>query len=208
MNKKVVAGILIIAAIILIIAAILYSTAPKPAVFSDDPKDWVVKDGKNRTIDVIEATKGASRIDVNGQQYETAAIGTVFELEGWYQGNYFKDAYDANGKTVMRISPSMIPGDGIMEGFVMARIENDAPYLYIFLDSDWKSAIPNTGVYWGKRYQNKSPFDFSKEVSPGVYLNRIPDDPARFEPGYSAHWGGAWIGDLRDDDKSTIISLN
>ena len=203
MDKKVVIGVIVIA--LLLTVSVWWLLRPKPIVWSDEPEDWVKKDGKVRHIDVLEATKAASRMDVNGQQYETETIGTVFETEGWYQGNNFKTEYVVDDKVLMRITPDMTPGDGVIEGFVMERIE-DVPYILIFLDEDWKNTIPNTMIYWGKRRQMEALFDFTQEVSSGVYLNKVPDDPERFEGG--THWGGAWIGELKEDETSTIISFN
>ncbi len=204
MDKRVVIGLVIAG---LLILGFIFLMRPRPVVWSENPEDWVKKDGKVMTIDVIEATKGKSRMDFNGQQYETETIGTVFETEGWYNGNYFKTEYVENGRPVMRINQDMVPGDGIIEGFVVERLEPE-PFLYVFLDEDWKQALPNTMVYWGKRRQLERAFDFGQEVSSGIYMNKLADDPSRFENNFATHHGGAWIGYLADDKTSTILSFN
>ncbi|MEM4247461.1 MAG: hypothetical protein QXF14_04020 [Candidatus Woesearchaeota archaeon] len=207
MSKKVAVAIILIAAIIIVLALVLLLTRPKPAVFSDDPKDWVVSEGRNRTVDVVIATKGDSHMDANGQQYDTATIGTVFASQGWYRGVQFRNSYAQNGKTLMRVGPSMIPNDGVLDGFIMEKLGQDGPKLYVFLDEDWKKSFPRAAVYWGKNYQFDTPFDFTKSVADGIYLNIVPDDPERFENNYAIHLGGAWAGDLRDDETSTLVAL-
>jgi len=196
-----------ISLIVIIILALIIINIPKKA-YSDDPKTWITTKGAEKEIDVEKATQGQSYFNRDvGQQYETETIGTAFDSEGWYKGNYFKREYIENNKIIMSIGNEIKPNDGIIDGFVMERIENNIPYLYIFLDEDWKNQVENTYIYWGKTYQNKKIFDFSLIASKGIYVNKVKDDENRFQNNYGLHMGGAYVGDLRDDDKSTIISF-
>ena len=196
----------------LIIAAlvIIYALYPKQDTFSDNPQDWINDKGKGvKEIDVEEATVGAGYIDKNSLQYETFDIGTAFTFEGWYKGNYFETEYvDENGATKMRISQDMKPFDGIPEGFIIEKIEENKPIAYIFLDNDWRNKIKESIIYWGKGYQNEQPFDFSQQADKGIYVNMIEDDPNRFQNNYNLKDGGIWVGHLDDTKTSTLISFS
>ena len=76
------------------------------------------------------------------------------------------------------------------------------------LDEYWKAQFPNTKVYFGKEYENNVSFDFINEIREGVYLTKVKDDQSRFLTNYSIHQGGFYIGDLREDEYSTLISIN
>ncbi len=175
--------------------------------YSEDPKTWVDDKGKGRIeVNVDKVTLGEGFITDNGEQYETADIETVFDYDGWYKGNYFKRAYYEGGKKVMSINPEMKPDDGIIEGFVLERFEDDIPYLYIFLDEDWKNEIPDTKVHWGYRFQNKVDYIFDNQISNGVYMVKIEDEMARFENNAPLRMGGVYVGDWREDN-STVIAF-
>ena len=194
--------------LVIILLALVIINIPKKDSYSEEPKLWIETKGSEKEINVEKATDGQSHFDRDmGQQYETETIGTAFDLEGWYKGNYFKREYMEDNRVTIRISNEMQPNDGVIEGFVMEKIENNIPYLYIFLDEDWKNNVENTNIYWGRSYQNKKIFDFSSQISAGIYMNKVKDDENRFQNNYGLHIGGVYAGDLRDDDKSTIISF-
>lgn len=201
-------GLLFIAIVIFSIVQLVIKK-PRIEYYNDDPKTWVDdKPGNIKEISVDKVTKGESYVDAGGdQQYITAEIGTVFDLDGWYKGEYFKDYYeDENRNILIKIGQDVIPGDGIMEGFIIEKFENKEPFAYIFLDEDWKNKLPLTKIYWGKSFQNQKEFSFT-EVSEGVYMDKIKDDPARFEGHYSLHHGGIMVGVL-GEEKSTLIVSN
>lgn len=140
-----------------------------------------------------------------GQQYRDGNIKTAFDYEGWYKGDYFRRDYYENGKKVMSINSKMKPNDGVIEGFILQKIEDDAPYLYIFLDEDWKNEIPNTKVHWGFMYRNELKFTFNS-VSKGIYMMKIEDDEDRFDNNYTLSSGGVYVGDWNENN-STVISF-
>ncbi|MBI2138817.1 hypothetical protein HYU13_04460 [Candidatus Woesearchaeota archaeon] len=195
---------------VLVVGAGFFLFFPREPYYSDDPKDWIEnKEGNVKEINIKEATSGKGYIDFNGLQYETEAFGTVFSYDGWYQGNYFRDQYTdpAEERVLMRIGPSMKPHDGVIEGFIIEKVKDGKPLLFIFLDNDWRNNVQNTTIFWGKAYQNDKLFNFSFEVSKGVYLDWVEDDAERFENNYNIHNGGVWVGELKENRKSTIIGL-
>lgn len=213
MQKKVIFGLLIIIVSLVLISTVVILNLPKQPeklVYSDDPKTWVIdKPGGVKEVSVDKVTKGESYTDFNGQQYVTSNIGTVFSYEGWYKGQQFRREFiDSKGQNIMKISQNMKPYDGVIEGFIVERIEGNKVYAYIFLDEDWKNKVDNTRIYWGKTYQLDKDFDFSSTISPGVYTNKIEDDPNRFENNYNIHQGGIWVGDLKEETGSTVISFS
>jgi hypothetical protein len=144
----------------------------------------------------------------NSLQYETDNIGTVFSISGFYEGESFIGEYrDAANRTRMKITPSMQPGNGIAEGYIAELVIDGEPTLFIFVDEDWKDQIPDTKIYFGRSFENEIEFDFENptEKKNGVYMMRVLDDPKRFENNFSTHFGGVYLGDLREDNRSTLI---
>lgn len=166
----------------------------------------IVTQGAFKEINVEQITHKTSIIDAVGQQH--MQLKTVFTYEGWYHGNHFVSIYDDEGIPTMRITEKMNPSDGVIEGFVLETIEDGKPYLSIFLDEDWKQQLPGTQLYWGKTFQNRQLFDFTKRLESGVYMNKVADDMQRFENNYSLHYGGLYVGMLKDDGNSTVIKFN
>tara|TARA_Y100000310_G_C20679711_1_gene815174 strand:+ start:1116 stop:1736 length:621 start_codon:yes stop_codon:yes gene_type:complete len=206
MNKKWImwSGVVLV---VLVTAGIIF-LKPVSREYSPDPATWIESNGGVSSIDVSRATRGKGYLDTNGLQYETDEIGTVFTLEGWYGGEYFKNEYvDENGRVLMRITEHMKPGDGIPEGFILEKIENNKPTIHIFLDNDWRKKIAKTAIYWGVAYENEEPFDFSEDIR-GIYHNTVEDDAERFQNNFNLHSGGVWVGNLKEDETSTIISLS
>lgn len=212
MQKKVFFSVLAIVFSLILISTFIVLNIPEEETYeySDDPKTWVeTKPDGVREVSVDKVTGGESYTDFNGQQYVTSNIGTVFSYEGWYKGEQFRREYiDNKGLKIMRIDPNMKPRDGVIEGFIVERIEDDKVYVYIFLDEDWKNKVQNTRIYWGVTYQMDKDFDFSFSISPGIYMNKIEDDPNRFENNYNIHEGGIWVGDLKEKNGSTVISFS
>ena len=165
MNKKVlimlVSGLVVILIIILVSMFLLQPEKETP-YYSDNPSDWISSKAAGvKEISIDKATKGEGYIDDNGQQYDAIDIGTVFTYEGWYKGVRFRrELSDEDGNMIMRINQEMNPRDGVIEGFIIERIEEGKIYAYIFLDDDWKESVENTIIYWGKHYQLDKDFDF------------------------------------------------
>ena len=177
-------------------------------LYSNNPKKWIEEGPTSNVINVEKATKGGSYVDQIGEQ-QYKEIGTMFSSEGWYKGVYFiKEYSDEKGIVKMRITTNLDPENGILEGYLVERLEDDNLYAYIFLDEDWKRKFPNAMIYWGESYQHNQSFDFTNKVKEGIYLTKVKDDNERFLLDYSIHKGGFYIGDLRDNEFSTIISYN
>lgn len=200
-----------ILALILILAVgfnIFYFYFTSENYYSNNPKKWVDDIGSSKILDVKEATRGGAYVDnIGEQQYKE--IGTMFSSEGWYKGEYFiKEYIDENNILKIKITNNMTPNDGVLEGYLVERMEEEKLYAYVFLDSDWKEQFPNSEIYWGGNYQNNITFDFENEVSKGIFLTKIEDDMDRFKLNFSIHQGGFYIGDLREDELSTILSYS
>ena len=174
---------------------------PKPT-YSDDPATWIEEKGAIREISVDKITKGASYHSSLGQQYDDGTISTAFDYEGFYKGSYFRREYkDEDGNLLMRITPEMSPTNGIIEGFIVEKIEDNKPIAYIFLDEDWKQKVGTTYIFWGATFQNERIYDF-KEVSKGVYMEQIEDDSSRFTRNYKLNHGGIIVGDITPEKKA------
>jgi hypothetical protein len=120
------------------------------------------------------------------------------------------------GIALMRVSRNMTPGDGVVEGFIVERINdysNNNISAFIFLDSDWKEMIPETKIFWGSRYQYYTDYVFD-EISDGIFMMEIYDDPNRHLENFSISYGGIAVGDINvynivynDIDNKTFMRL-
>ncbi|MBI5065839.1 hypothetical protein HZA97_06390 [Candidatus Woesearchaeota archaeon] len=200
MNKKVV----LLVVFLVLIAGIAYYFYPKTQQFSDKPKDWF---DKNK-LDVSQATKGKEVLSNNVLQYKDGETISAFSLEGFFKGKKFLNEYKDNNKPIMRITQDLIPNDGIIDGFIFEKIENGVVKAYLFVDEDWKNLVGKTNILWGNNFQNSQEFSYD-QVKPGIYMNVIIDDPARFNEDYSLHFGGVMLGDISKEDAKdkTIIVL-
>lgn len=202
----------IIAIIILMMLFSLYTrltmeTYTSQEMYPDEPKDWVVENIDNNEkieIDVAAITKGYSYIDGRKQIYDIPFTDkqTLFELNGYYQGEYFEKEYVKDNIVLMRIEKEMNPNNNIIEGFIVQRI-NDADTnnisAFIFLDHDWKENVPNTKVFWGSSYQYYTDYQFN-EIKPGIYLFEIYDDPNRHFQEFDISAGGIAVGNLEEEN--------
>jgi len=209
MHKKLVSALAIIIIIVAIILAITYIFAEKPVStqYSDNPSDWV----KQGEISVEQATKGTSYINEIGQQYNDAETSTVFELEGYYKGEYFNTEYaDSNGRTKMKLTNEMKPNDGVVEGFMTERKDEKTGkwMVDIFVDEDWKKQVGETNIYWGTMYKQNKQFVFD-EVSSGVYHDQIIDDSDRLLENARIRTFGIIVGDVtrEETEGKTLMKL-
>jgi len=181
--------------VIMVIVVVKRFSVPKAPVYSDNPKDWIESTGNGvKEVNTEEATQEMSYINYIGQQYFSPDIETVFIHDGMYLGNYFVDDYsDDQGNLLIQFTQELNPSNGIPEGFILERLEGKTPFAYIFLDEDWKKNIGDTNLIWGKEYQNLREFRFNV-AKPGIYYDKITDDPARFSDNYRIHEGGIIVG--------------
>ncbi|MFH2019894.1 MAG: hypothetical protein ABIJ34_00620 [archaeon] len=224
MEKKTITISGIIAVIILIVV-IIKITTPKqsePVYFTEDPSDWI-SDNRNSehqkdiTIDINRATKTLSIFDGKKQEYYYYGKRVTFFSHGYYQGIPFTEAYvdpdilqdasspsellelaDKNAK--IKISQNMNPNDGIMNAFILAKVENKEFVFYLFVDEDWKNQIGFTNIMWGDNLKDINnvkvrSFDFEK-FDKGIYYDKITD----------AVWfkkdtnGGIFLGEITKTD--------
>lgn len=183
---------------------------PEEISYSDEPINWIDDIGRTKEVRIDEITKGKGYIEGGTQQYidEEEDLWTAFKLDGIYQGNIFALKYqDENNKTKMRINKEMNPNDKIIEGFVVANIENvdeKLIWVYIFVDEDWKQQLEFTNIFFGAAYQYWKEFQFT-EVSKGIYMDKVMDDPTRYIGSYGMSAGGIITGNVLPED---IINQN
>jgi len=207
MEKKWWLGVLLIVAVIgLVLLGFYVNNLRNP--YSDEPSDWIIdKGGGVKEIDVEEVTGGKGRFLQVEEEYIDAEknIHAAFELSGFYNGVYFLSHYPKTNPEI-KISQTMKPYDGIIEGFMIEYIEDGVPYVRIFLDADWERRLDETtNIMWGNESQNIRKFKF-KEISKGVYSDIIEDDIERFLYVYdgsvfnSATRGAILVGNMDQSD--------
>lgn len=199
MNRKI---LTILAAIIVLIGlAIVVTTTiisrPKILPYSDDPETWVSKEKEQRVISVDDVTKGQGFDGGDDFYLEVDGTTTSFLYEGYCNGDYFKKQCIENGKVLVKISPDMNPTDGTMDIYIAERIIDDEYKVFIFVDEDWKKGMPVTNIISGdgKSYTKSERFIF-KEISDGIYMHEIEDDPNRFMYNHRMSTTGIIVGNI------------
>jgi hypothetical protein len=216
MNKKVVIGVIIILFLVIVAYCML---RPTEVVYSDNPEDWI-DETPNETLEVNfeQVTKGAGEFNDINEEYKDALIDTVFGYDGIYEGEFFKNEYYdlQTEKVIMEITNDMNPNDGVLQGVIAERVDNDQPVAFIFLDEDWRNKLGNNvNIVWGADYQNTKQFEYIS-IKEGVYMNQIADDRSRFGEFYDdIHQGGIVVGDVSitdvkegNTDGKTIMMLS
>ncbi len=195
-NKKVV--ILVILVVIMIIVIGILTTLPKKTTYSKNPQDWVETKINIRIIDVEQVTEGRGYFNTNNQQYKFLSINTAFGYDGIYKGELFKNQYlDYSDIVRIEITPNLIPNDGILQGLIVEKFEDEKLVAYIFLDEDWKKQFGDSiNIAWGSEYQNFKKFEF-QQISIGVYMDKVEDDLDRFSEDFNIHQGGVMVGDIQ-----------
>jgi len=211
---------LVIFLVIFVVVVSVFFVIRQPK-YSDDPKTWVEGRKDTRKINTDKVTKGKGYFDDSSEQYKdiNSYIDTAFGYEGIYKGNgFFKEQYYLRAgemsELVMEITPNFNSTDGVLQGIIIERIENDVPEAFIFLDEDWRKEFSELYIVWGANYENEKKFEFNM-VEVGVYMDHVLDDKSRFtEESYSGvTYGGIIVGDLTREDiqngntDGTIIML-
>jgi hypothetical protein len=197
-NLFMLGGLILIFAVILFIFLFVY-LKPEEEYFSDDPATWIEKDGKVQQINVDKVTRGTGH-DGDDQLYLTIdGYETIFPYEGFYKGEYFEGQKAQNGILKIRIGSGFKPDDGVMEGYIIERKLNNSFEVFIFLDEDWRKQMPSTNIVWGSDYSKIKQFIFNK-IAEGVYMDKMIDEPSRFEFNYRQSNTGIIVGnaDLTD----------
>lgn len=141
-------------------------------------------------------------------QYREDGIETSFPLMGIYRGDIFTKAHyiwheDATYDLLMEIGHEMDPKDGVVEGYMVETFENKTPYVYIYLDEDWRKKVGDTNIIWGLDLDKIQKYKWSK-VGDGIYMNKILDDINRFNMSdISYRKSGVFVGDFTLADVNT-----
>jgi len=199
-------GIMII--IIIAFLIINYSGTQQKVKFTEDPSQMINQIDKNTIeIDILTITDEKSKT-YSRDSAQVYSIGgdineeTVFAMQGVYNGVVFSSTFYKNETPIMNISRTLHPNNDIIEGYIVQRIENEAIKdisSYIFVDEDWKEALPNTHVLWGASYQYNKKYEFNP-IMEGVYMMKIKDDPERFIDGFLGSIGGIVVGNVLPED--------
>ena len=176
----------------------------KSEPFSEQPEQFVDVYTNDLTyIDISYITNYKSVVQDEFQVYTFAEDNyTHFTTDIIYNGEIYQNQVLLDDSLKLRVGSNMTPNDGIPEGYIVQKINEYSSKnitSYIFVDEDWKLAYPQTFVHWGATYERTVAFVFT-QISPGVYMNKITDDPDRFIIGYGVSRGGILVGPLTKDD--------
>ena len=200
---KYVGIIILIYFVISIIVIIINDKYKETESYKKNPENWVSKENNIISVKVENIPGGVAEYDGALQQFNDGDISTAFIIEGWYDGNYFKNFYSENEKVMVYISNELNSDDDVMDVFISEVFDNGQPYIDIFLDSKWKT-LGKVNIWYGKDFENYEEFRFTKEneIKKGIFHNRIKDDLNRFIIGSDPlqSQGGLLLGDLHRDD--------
>ena len=168
--------------------------------------------GPRFQVPVETVTDNKGYTDNTGDiQYMEGTQWTSFALSGIYKGETFSKAYyikKANGGYDVPISIGfdMDPTNGVIEGYMVETFITGTPYVYIYLDEDWRKKVGDTNIIWGKDLQYMQEFKWSK-VGNGIYMNKIEDDITRFdEIDINSRESGIYVGDFTLEDTKTGVN--
>jgi len=200
MNKRILLfGIGLV--LLIVIVGVFYLMKPKGQYYTDDPVDWVEPvDVTTKEINVDKASKGQAFDNDRNIYFYINGTTTSFGYEGYYKGNYFTRHYPREAPFLIRVNPEITPNDGVIEGYLVERFINDTYQVFVFLDNDWKQEIPDTNIVWGKDYVFARSFDFSNQISPGIYMDEILDDPRRFGLNHRVSYSAILVGDITQEE--------
>lgn len=165
---------IMIAATLLLLAVALFGyilLAPKVQYADIFSQPTIANNSKAPGYVITQATFDTHAYsDFHGDiVYEDDEYVHVFDHQGYYKGNYFRDAYvDEKGDIKMRVSANITPNDGVVESFLIVKISGDDVIAKIYIDSDWKQLIGDPLVLYGFGFVNQTKFD-GTEVKPGLF---------------------------------------
>lgn len=202
MDKKIL--IIIPIALVLIVLGFIFFQKIRPHEIKNDyftiePAPWIEDTPfddtpNNIEINVRKATRSESQFDLDKQEYYHNGLKTIFS-SGIYKGFPFGVAHKAGNDTVISIGPEMDPNDGIIEGFILGKYEDEDFVFYVFLDEDWKKQIEYTNIVYANDLSIPSiqKFEFTDSVK-GVYVNKVEGNFDWFLS--SPRQGGVYVGEL------------
>jgi hypothetical protein len=138
------------------------------------PYVWETTQEDVVAINVENATEGIGSVDLAYDiEYVYKGQQTEFTITGFYNSVIFKGDYAI--KDVMRITPIIRPNDGVIDGYIVVKIENESLIGDIFIDEDWRKNVQGTtNIIWGSDWQNIRPFGW-QQISKGVYKDTVID---------------------------------
>jgi len=229
--------ILILTIIFAIIAIIILLPREKPEeksqYFTPEPETWIEEkdytdDEDDIEINVMKATRAKSSVVNHIQQdyYLDEGIKSFF-YRGSYNGTPIRTSYVdeaafdmmsgkstadqeiiANKYLKMRIAPEIDPTDGAINGFILAKQEEQMVF-YIFVDQDWKDQLEYTNIVWGDNFKDEStlhvrPFDFSNKQN-GIYIDVLREDVDWHTESITR--GGIAVGEIDFNILQSILSF-
>ncbi len=162
-------------------------------------EQWLEPTADGVRVSVPAATQHRSYYDGFTQQYDDGFIGTAFSHEGYFAGTPFRGSYSVAGKTALRFTPDLIPGDGIPDVFMLAIHQNSTLLIRAIVDQDYKDAFGSVNFVWGAAFQHQRVFSY-RPASKGIYTDEVPDDPARRVDGDNNIYGGVALGKISTAD--------
>ncbi|MCK5283544.1 MAG: hypothetical protein KAK00_09140 [Nanoarchaeota archaeon] len=198
--------------------------------FSEKAENWIYDNPstleEDIKIDVFMATEGKTKLEKSQQNYFIDGDLTSFFYSGMYKGMPFKSEYlpenfynltrglsltekrkKADELTLMQITNEFNSDDGIINGFILGKKENNKLVFYIFIDEDWKSELEFTNIIWGDNFRNiealnERQFDFSKSEQ-GVYIDKLETDVDWYKNDVIS--GGIVVGEINKGILSDLI---
>jgi hypothetical protein len=192
--------------------------------YTDNPSHWIADDPntleEDTKIDVVRATKGKLRLERSQQDFISDGNLESFFYGGRYKGNEFQSEYlpedffnrtqgmpleekreQADGEALMRITNEIDPDDGIINGFIMAREEQNKLVFYLFIDEDWRTRTEFTNIVWGDDFRNQATlsertFDTSTEEE-GIYIEKLQTNVDWYKGAVVK--GGIVVGEITKD---------
>lgn len=209
-----------------------YKPKEKNEYFTLQPKTWIqdepyTDDNSDIKINIKKATRNKAVVDLSQEDYFIDGNIISFFYGGYYKGNGFDTAYVhplfynmsatkssqekselAKQYVTMKISPEMDPDDGVIEGFVLGKMENSSFVFYVFVDEDWKNKLKYTNIIWGDSFKDKDSlhmqeFDFTKQEK-GIYIAKISEDTGWFAQ--SPRKGGIMVGEITFDVLEKLVN--
>lgn len=204
-KKTIVIIISMISLIIFILIIIIINNINKENYeYKVEPKNWIETNKENFTINIENIPDGYREYSRGTQQFANHEIRTEFIIEGWYNGEYFREDYSENDKILLSLDNKINPNDDILNIFITETFIDNQPYFEIFLDKLWKDKLGEINIIYGKDFENNIKFNFSSqnEIKKGIYYNKIKDDKSRFNlnSNPTQTQGGLIIGNMTSND--------
>ena len=220
-NKKIfiaIIAIILVLSLIVIVKINIPTKQPETEYyFNPLPESWIeedtsTEDNEDMIINVYKATKTLGYFDGLREEFIYFGKRVTFFYHGYYKGNYFDELYvgnsffetrDANYPineinkefVKMKISNKINPKDGVIEGFILGKFEDNELVFYAFVDEDWRKQVEYTNILWANDFSEmiyEKKFEFNDPIN-GIYVNKINGDFNWFK---QARKGGILVGEI------------